>query len=505
MAKQRGRESNTGLIVTLVFFIILSIGLGVAAYYGFAQQAALTAEKTTAVAAEKDMKAQRDWYQFQAWTYRTYLGQTEGFDKPLDAAEKSAAPTPVDTTLKVYRDQYDQNQLGKDSHGDFPDKATVANVIKKVESAKYQVAVPTQDKATKKTVFALQDRTMAWDPAAKRPKFNYQDIYTGLMNRIDYLEQQVTAAVAAKTEAETAAKAADDDKTKAQADYKKQLDDAAAKNLADLNAQQASLDEMKKKLEDADVAKNEAVKAEADKANKIAAGGGEKEKLIRELDAKVKDMRERLEDAARRDSDAPAKGKEIPTSWRIVKMDRGGKQPFINLGTADNVRPPLTFSIHGRGPDGRPLPASKGTLEVINVTGNHLAQTQILSVKDALKDPILEGDYLYNPVFHPGAPQHVMIAGLIDMHGVKGQDDTKEFERLLERQNAVVDGYVDLSDATIKGKLNSVTDLLILGDETGAKPEVQASIKQLKDEARSNGVRIMSARDFLESIGYRRP
>ena len=63
-----------------------------------------------------------------------------------------------------------------------------------------------------------------------------------------------------------------------------------------------------------------------------------------------------------------------------------------------------------------------------------------------------------------------MIAGRIDMHGVKGQDDTKEFERLLERNNAVVDGYVDLKDATIKGKLTSVTDLLILGDETGATP-----------------------------------
>jgi hypothetical protein len=33
---------------------------------------------------------------------------------------------------------------------------------------------------------------------------------------------------------------------------------------------------------------------------------------------------------------------------------------------------------------------------------------------------------------------------------------------------------------------------------------VAASIKQLKEQARSNGVRVMSARDFLESIGYRK-
>ena len=45
MAKQRGRESNTGIIVTLVFFIILSIALGVTAYYGFAGQTASDRER----------------------------------------------------------------------------------------------------------------------------------------------------------------------------------------------------------------------------------------------------------------------------------------------------------------------------------------------------------------------------------------------------------------------------------------------------------------------------
>ena len=69
----------------------------------------------------------------------------------------------------------------------------------------------------------------------------------------------------------------------------------------------------------------------------------------------------------------------------------------------------------------------------------------------------------------------------------------------------MVDGYVDLSDATIKGKLTSVTDLLILGEETGLSQEVQASIKQLKDDARNNGVHVMTAREFLESVGYRKP
>jgi hypothetical protein len=272
-----------------------------------------------------------------------------------------------------------------------------------------------------------------------------------------------------------------------------------------LVALQKKVDQLTDDLKTANKDKGEAVKAEAAKTIKVGEGVAAKEKLIREQAAKIKDMKERLDTSEQAALDAPANGKAIPTAWKIVKMDRSGKEPFINLGRADNVRPPLTFSIHGRGPDGTPLAASKGTLEVINVTGDHLAQGQIISVKDSLKDPILEGDYLYNPIFHPGAPQHVMIAGRIDMHGVKGQDDTPEFERLLKRENAVVDGHVDLNDGSIKGKLSSITDLLIIGEEPGASPEVVAGIRQLKDQARSNGVRIVNARDFLESIGYRRP
>ena len=89
----------------------------------------------------------------------------------------------------------------------------------------------------------------------------------------------------------------------------------------------------------------------------------------------------------------------------------------------------------------------------------------MVSVKDAFKDPILPGDYLYNPIFHPGGEQHVVIAGRIDMHGTKG-DDLEEFERLLKRQNVVVDGYVDPQSGDVKGRLTVGTDYLMLGDDS---------------------------------------
>ena len=78
------RESSVGLIVTLIFFILTSVGLGVATYYGFAQQDQLTKDKKTAEDASKDAQAKANWYQFQALLARTWLGATDGMDQHTD-------------------------------------------------------------------------------------------------------------------------------------------------------------------------------------------------------------------------------------------------------------------------------------------------------------------------------------------------------------------------------------------------------------------------------------
>jgi len=481
MAKQRGRESNTGLVVTLVFFILTAVGLGVATYYGFAQQADLTNKAAAADKAAKDAEKERDWYKFQAWTYRAYLGQTVNID---------------DTALKVYREQFDANQLGKDAK----DRDDVVKLIKAIEDKKYRIA-----KEDKNKTLVPEDVQMAWDKDTKRPKATYDYVYTGLNKLVEYQENQTAAALRAKDEADAKAKDSDEIMVADKIKYAKEVKDLGDKYNDELKTERARSDELTGKLKDAEKATGDAVQAGEDKAKTIQKGIAEKDTKIKQVEGRLNDLNERLEAMSKHDTDAPDNGKPIPTDWRIVRMDSSGKRPFINLGSSDNIHPPLTFSIHGKGPDGKPLPASKGSLEVIDVVGDHLAQAQVVSVKDSFKDPILPGDYLYNPIFNPSAERHVVIAGRIDMHGVKGQDDLEEFERLLKRQNVVVDGYVDPQDGSIKGKLTVGTDFLILGDVVGAKPEVVASTKTLQEQARSNGVHIISAREFLESIGYRTP
>ncbi len=58
------RESSVGLIVTLIFFILASIGLGAATYYGFQQQDQLTKAAKAADDLRKDADAKAKWYEF---------------------------------------------------------------------------------------------------------------------------------------------------------------------------------------------------------------------------------------------------------------------------------------------------------------------------------------------------------------------------------------------------------------------------------------------------------
>ena len=377
MAKQRGRESNTGLVVTLVFFILTAIGLGVATYYGFAQQADLTTKAATADKAAKDAERERDWYKFQAWTYRAYLGHTVGID---------------DTALKVYREQFDANQLGKDEK----DREDVVKLIKAIEDKKYRIA-----KEDKNKTLVPQDVQMAWDKDTKRPKVTYDDVYMGLKALAQFQENQTAAALRAKDEADAAAKKSDEEKVAAQKEYADNVAKLTKQNNDDLAKERKDNDDLRNMLKTANDATGAAVQAGEDKAKTIQKGIAEKNTKIKQLEGRLNDLNDRIEALTKHDMDQPDNGKPIPTDWRIVKMDPSGKRPFINLGSSDNIRPPLTFSIHGKGPDGKPLPASKGSLEVIDVLGDHLAQAQVVTVKEEFKDPILPGDYLYNPIFHP--------------------------------------------------------------------------------------------------------
>src|SRR5262249_44905259 len=92
-------ESKQGLVVTLVFFILATIGLGVATYYAFAEQATLDAKAKEEKKKYDEMAKVRDYYKTLAGLLRAYSGNTPQGDD-LQA-------------LVVKKGEFDSGNLGK--------------------------------------------------------------------------------------------------------------------------------------------------------------------------------------------------------------------------------------------------------------------------------------------------------------------------------------------------------------------------------------------------------
>jgi hypothetical protein len=496
MASRRGGgESNVGLVVVLVFFILLSIGLGVATYFGFSQQDQLRSNEAKAKDAEKLANADRDWYRAQAWLYRSYLGKTKNLDPALVQQE---------------RQKFDENQFRQSKVAQAED-ADVRGLVKEIEDKVYKVA-----KEDKNKQLAPADVTMRWDPNQKRPGTNYDELVADLLNRVKYQEEQTAAALKAKADAE---RERDEAKT------------ALAQAKKDFDAQVARLTDDNKKLQNqqqdelkAVVEKNNGLQQNlTEQQTKFDALLKEEQKKSKDLETEVANQKQRVEDvqrkldlAAQKTTDRPVSGEPIKPDYYVTRMDDTGKRPTVNVGSADNVRPQLRFSIHGIGPDGKPLAESKGSLEIVSVLGPHQSQAEITSVKPdkdgVVRNPVVKGDVIYNGVWSPTAERHVAVAGAIHLRGEK-RDSLDEFLRLLQRQGVVVDAYLDPQDGTIKkeggqagGRITPRTDYLILGDELDEAKDVKlANLKELQEAARNDGVRIISLREFLDSTGYRTP
>jgi hypothetical protein len=466
-------ESKQGLVITLVLFILLSLGLGVATYYGFAEQSTLDKKVKEAEKNAKTFQDDRDWYKGQA--YRLYAAVAPNANVPAD-------------DLSVLRDKMDKGTLG--------------------QGAK-------DSEAVKKSMEALDART-GWDATAKKPKTTYEDIlsklandYNALLKRADDLDKARQAAEA--TAAAERKKFEDADK-EFQAQLARLTEEAKKDRTTNDQALKTLRDEVvrlgqerendRKTMSDTLLAEKKAAKAKDDQ---LAA----QKKALKERIAEIEQLKQ--------------KGNVAPpnwrTDWQIIRMDQRGTNPYINLGSADRVKPQLTFSIHGLGLDGKPRPESKGTLEVVSVLGDHLSQTRITSVKDPNRDPITKGDVLYNGLWNPFLKRHVAVAGLVDLN--TGQRDPEagmaSFLRGLERESVVVDAWLDPRDWSIKGSgINSQTDYLILGEgmeffsdgrerSTEISKKLDKAVKELQDQAAKNGVPVIGLRKYLEMIGYRIP
>jgi hypothetical protein len=503
MAKKKGEGSNLGLIITLVFFVLSTVILGVTTYMGFSAQE----EKDKAVKKMSDEKNVADndakWNRALYRIVRAYHNNTPA---GVDAAEVAREKAQIDAgQFTPANNQKDKDEALKYLQGlnarhpwDTNKGTAPSRTIEQYIAAKEQ------------EIEGLKVRVKRAEESAAREK----------------REKEEAEAESAKTIASLKA-AMDTAKTKA-------LDDRKA-DLGSLDKQRVTLEKEGKERSDLRFQLDELQKAHDKQTAKLKQTTNDLAKAKQDLKT-VTDERDdktarynallektgqdpRAIEATVLDAKSTQMLRDWKKDWRIVEIDRTGNMPYINLGSADNLSPQVTFSIHAVGLDGKLSPTPKGSMEVVRVVGSHLAQARVTSIKDPKKDPILKGDRLFNPTWDPSRKKRVAIAGLADLGG-DGSDNTEDLRRLLRRQNVEIDAWIDIKDdkaPKIEGKGITVnTDFLILGDsldalnhpkarEKGYKEAFDKHIRELKDKATTNGVPVIALRKYLDMIGYQAP
>jgi hypothetical protein len=468
----KDESKQQALIIALVCFVVLSLGLGVATYYGFAGQEDL---KKQAAEAKKEKVAEAnrgDWEQFQELSLKAHLG----------------------------------HNLTKE------DQEALAQLGKKHDAGKGSLGKDEKNYADGKSLLDRLSRDMGWDPKKQQPVDTFFQKKESLENDNILLRSQLTKAQEDFTKAR---EKLDADLKSTQAE-KEEMAKALANSKADLAKtiadKAAAFLALQKIVEERDDEINE-LKKEVNRLQDAQAGLKKKsDKREKDLNTQVEKLKEQLPHASIEDYNHP--------KARILRLDRTGTIAYIDIGSADNVKPPQTFSVMGVGPNGRANGVRKGAVEVTSVPGPHLSEVRITDLTEPGRNPITEGDQLFNPSFNPNLRVHVALTGLIDLTGT-GKDDTAEFVRGLERQGIVVDAYLDLKDMTVKGNgINHHTDYLVEGDQPGVegtqmiregdpglerKQALYKKVAEMKQEAANDGVAIVPLRRYLSMIGYRLP
>jgi hypothetical protein len=512
--KRDATNPNTVIVVFLVFFVLLSIGLGIFAYYGYAGQDKL---RTTAKDEILKAAANKQGEDFRALMARDCQLAITG---TLDAEELNSWKNALPEAL---------NDGGK-----FKDEKA-RPIFKKLRDENSALLGGTDDNKGYQT--------------------SYKEKVAKLLK--DLKDAQATM-VTAQNEANEAKKGLAELQLKTDAYWDKAMKEIKKGNKATLDKSKEMSAMMKKQIEENEELQKQLSGIEEKFKGQIDKLTGD----IRLRDVKIKEKELALKEASsqyvpRLNSEPHSlvldvsKGKTI---WdrprgKITRVDLDNRQVVINLGSNAGVKPETTFNVFGGNPKGHAEGSLKGTVEVVRVVDGNTSLARITSLYDAsgteiaLNDPaigrvqrevsnvIKKDDLLFNLTF--GA--HAFIAGAVHWTGgpavtPAGQmRNLQEFMSILENQGIKIDGYIDLADGKIIGGITPETRFIVRGhslvvekkavakkddDEKaedakapangGREKNVNDAIIAIRNEAVEKGLFIISAENLANVIGYRR-
>jgi len=174
---------------------------------------------------------------------------------------------------------------------------------------------------------------------------------------------------------------------------------------------------------------------------------------------------------------------------------------WIDLGRADSLQRQVTFGVFPPDVTDVTAGSKKGSIEVTQVLGDHLAEARVID--DKLIDPIVQGDKIFTPVWAPGAKRHFALAGLMDLDG-DGKSDLQTVLRLIAMNGGVVDCYIDDKGKQV-GEMNVNTRYLVLGEAPGdmGSATTIAAFTKLGKEAQQLGIQQVHLVDLLQRMGWK--
>lgn len=196
---------------------------------------------------------------------------------------------------------------------------------------------------------------------------------------------------------------------------------------------------------------------------------------------------------------------------QIVWVSQRDRTVWINLGSADGLPNLASFSVFPVDTANVANAPRKGSIEVTEVVGDHLAKARIL--EDQNSEPIIPGDLIHTPIWSPGERKHFAIIGFIDLDD-DDRSDLKQLLSLIRLNGGVVDAYQDENGNQV-GQITRETHYLIKGKEprvaasasreAGAEKVWVDTFSAMEQAAKSYLVKERRLSELLAEMGYKSP
>jgi hypothetical protein len=507
MAKKSSKETtNLPLVISLVFFVLTTIGFGVMWYMAYSEQEKFVSDKKKA---EDDLKNARTITADSeriARVYRIYMGIDNADDKEKLKSETKAGDK-ASMELKLINEAVAKKTPGG---GEVP-------------TGPFAVWLPEADGS----IGAMPT--------------------TGLID----------VAVDANSKKDAAVTQAGKDRTSYAGAIKSFGEAVAALDVARKGFEASAVtlpDDFKKKMAklDADYASRAKLFAETEAATRKDLSDVSDKFRLTERDLKLElertgklkiEIGELVAQVAAREDQS-----KLDTPLGKVLSRHADGTVEIDLGSDALVKPGMKFTVlpsdyPQKGERSRTFVERrqdvtgvfrpkeqwrpKANVEVVEVRGPNLSICRLIPMHagdapdgtpikrleyDEIRDRVLKGDLLYHPYWKKGTADHIALVGQFDTNG-DGVDDIESVVRDLRAIGVPVDAYFDLRTGKWNdgGRVTARTRTVILGEfpinsgsdpNRDAKTALTAKMMGAIDEAKSKGVRVENYREVFPKMGY---